>query len=213
MAPLFVAKLTSPSAQSTSSTADLSALYSWAIRPSDNNGSESTQAITSDQTDKDAAANPKPQIQSMGNNSFLIRQAPRTLTREHADDELSFTPSLLKAGDTLAFSFDPQLTQKVAQVYQKKYPSIHDAQSGLNEASLLWISPLGVSNLFLKESKPYVGEENNNDLQSRILAFGKNANAWVQLEKSTLAETANSKSSDEEGKKWLWHALSIHNPR
>jgi uncharacterized protein YfaA (DUF2138 family) len=217
MAPLFVAKLTSPAAQSTSSAADLTSLYSWAIRPSDNKEVQSAQATPLDQSINGApekSTNSPTQIQKQANNSFLIHQAPISLSREHADDELSFTPSLLKAGDTLAFSFDPQLTQKVAQVYQKKYPSMYDAQSGLNDASLLWISPLGVSNLFLKESKPYVaGQDNNNDLPSRIVAFGKNANAWVQLEKSTLAETANSKSSDGEGKKWRWHDLSIHNPR
>lgn len=230
MAPLFVAKLNSLAAQSNSSTADLTTLYSWAIRPSEanNNQSESAKKPTqtgkalqtkSDATDQEAAKvtqnndNQAPQIQKLANNSFLIHQASRSLSREHAKDEISFTPSLLKAGDTVAFSFDPQLTQKVVQVYQKKYPSIQDAQPGLSNASLLWISPLGVSNLFIKEVKPYVGEENNNDLPSRIFAFGKNTNAWVQLEKSTQAEVAFSKSTDDEGKKWLWHDLSIHTPR
>lgn len=226
MAPLFVAKLNSIAAQSSTSTADLTALFSWAIRPSEANVIQSAQAEEPSQTVRalqsksDAIAqkaakvtqnnhNQAPEIQKLANNSFLIHQPSRSLSREHANDELTFTPSLLKAGDTLAFSFDPQLIQKVAQVYQKKYPSIQDAQTGLSNASLLWISPLGVSKLLIKEVKPYVGEENNNDLQSRIFAFEKNPSALLQLEKSTQAEVASAKSSDAEGKKWFWHDLSI----
>ena len=240
LAPLFLAKLTPESANSSTSGQDWQALYAWAIRLNkqklnDRNVTQKNDNDNaSDASTSDAVATtpgvpfgiPVNQVifKAVNDKSFLIHLTPFELKREIAEDQLSFNPSLLKANNTVAFSLDAQLIEKVALVEDKKFPSLSDSQTPFNANTMLWISPNSLSKLFVKEAKPYMGEEKNTELVSRIEAFGTFSNALVQLsEKSSLKSISSKESSDFDAvnsnqelpattsKNWQWRDLTIQN--
>ena len=124
----------------------------------------------------------------------------------------------------MAFSLDAQLIEKVALVEDKKFPSLSDSQTPFTANTMLWISPNSLSKLLIKEAKPYMVDEKNTELVSRIEAFGTFSNALVQLsEKSSLKSISSKESSDFDAvnsnkelpattsKNWQWRDLIIQN--
>lgn len=204
IAPLFMAQLRSSAAQSATSAQDLAALFAWAIRSHSSGSSQETSSVSAFSPLK------RPQILKIARDSFLIQQPTYTLKREYAGDDIVVQASLLKAKNTLAFSFDPRLIDKVAQVNQKNYPSLSDAHKGLGPNSMMWISPSGVAALLLKDSKLYVAQDNQeNDLSSRIRVFGQHPNASVELSRPQAVGVKPTASVQESSPRWAWHLLNI----
>lgn len=240
LAPLFLAKLTPESAHSPTSGQDWQALYAWAIRLNEQKLSDLNVTQNNDNTNDSTATGSDAIATSQGvpfgspvnqvifkpvnDKSFLIHLTPFELKREIANDQLSFNPSLLKANNTVAFSLDPELIEKVALVEDKKFPSLSDSQTPFKANTILWISPNSLSKLLVKEAKPYMGDEKNNELVSRIEAFGTFSNAVALLsEKSSLKSISGQESSDFDAvksnkelpattsKNWQWRDLIIQN--